>query len=55
MTEFILKSDTTFEAEDIDDAFLVLSEHFRKLNEGGLDSSDIFESGFITIKPINRN
>jgi len=53
--EFILKSDTTFEAEDIDDAFLVLSKHFRKLNEEGLEGSDIFESGFISVKPINRD
>lgn len=53
--EFILKSDTTFEASDVDDAFLVLSKHFRKLSEGGLDSSDIFESGFISIKPISED
>jgi len=43
MIKFRLYGEAIFFAEDIDDAFLKLSEHFRALCEGR--DSQLFESG----------
>ena len=53
--KFELLAKIRFEANDLDDAFLQLSEHFRKLSED--EKSDLFEveqggKGEISIKVI---
>ncbi len=50
--EFRLKADAISEAENIDDAFKKLGEHFISLCQDGGDAPDIFESGEIEISPI---
>lgn len=46
---FCLRAHATFEAENIDDAFIRLSKHFQDLVEQGVDGPDLFDSGEITI------
>ena len=49
---FKLEADCEFEAVNIDDAFLVLQEHFTRLfNEGCYDGTP-FKVGEINITPI---
>ena len=45
---FRFKGDFTFSAEDIDDAFARLSEHFTKIANG--EDSNLLESGEINIE-----
>ena len=53
MKTFMLKADTTFKAEDIDDAFLKLAEHFQCLHDRFSDECrDIFLSGKVDIQPV---
>ena len=57
MKTFMLKADTTFEAEDIDDAFLKLAEYFQCLHDrsGWIISDEcraIFLSGKVDIQPV---
>ena len=53
MKTFLFDAVATFEAEDLEDAFRKLSEHFRALAED--EDSDLFESETsITIKPIDE-
>lgn len=45
-----------FEADDIDDAFLKLAEHFRALGEAE-DTTDVpwfFETGSVSIQPVEE-
>ena len=50
---FKLEADCEFEAVNIDDAFFVLYEHFKRLfNEGDYDGTP-FKRGEIHIVPIN--
>lgn len=51
MKDFRIKADAVFEAEDIDDAFLVLAMHFLDLYRNSVDAKTIFEQGEVTIKP----
>ena len=49
--EFRIKADAIFEAENIDDAFLKLSEHFKEIEEKGNDAAeDFLKSGHILIE-----
>ena len=51
MKNFQLKAKIEFEAEDIDDAFLFLEEHFRALRLGEDPPRDL-SVGEINIEPI---
>ena len=53
MKTFRMKADVTFEAEDIDDAFEKMSNHFKNLI-WYIDFPLVFTSGEITIKPISE-
>jgi hypothetical protein len=48
--KFRLTADATFEAEDLDDAFAKLAEHFRRLSDAGSDGPEIITSGKISIR-----
>jgi len=43
--KFHLIADVKFEAENIDDAFAKLAEHFSDLAEHGTDTERLFEAG----------
>lgn len=52
---FKLKADAEFEAENIDDAFRILAEHFKNLSNGGdVDSDSELQmlGGSIEIYPL---
>ncbi len=49
MKTFIINAEATFQAEDIDDAFLKLRAHFNALLED--EESDLITSGSIRIRP----
>jgi hypothetical protein len=49
MKTFKLQADATFQAENIDDAFEKLSDHFRDLYLHGVDGESIVESGSISV------
>ncbi|MBI5634880.1 MAG: hypothetical protein HZA15_15540 [Nitrospirae bacterium] len=51
MKSFQLKADVTFEAENIDDAFLRLSKYFYELAEEGTDAETLFTTGQIEVRP----
>ena len=53
MKTFALRADCTFQAEDIEDAFKRLAEHFRALGAGE-DAPFILESGDISIEPAKH-
>ena len=48
---FKLKADAEFEADSIDDAFIVLAAHFIALEQSGIDAPEIINQGFIDIAP----
>jgi len=48
---FELKAGIIFEAKDIDDAFLKLSEHFRRLSQEEDYDESPFELGQIRVAP----
>jgi hypothetical protein len=48
---FRIRADATFAADNIDDAFTKLQEHFRALAEDGVDGRSILLSGCITVEP----
>lgn len=55
MKRFRLTADTTFEAKNIDDALLKLSEHFKRMGGDGSEPAEkefIFESVAIEISRI---
>ncbi len=47
MKTFVLKADIQFEAENIDDTFAKLAEHFSNVEE-----SNLFDGGEISVKPM---
>lgn len=49
--KFRLRADAVFEADDLDDAFRALSEHFEGLIESGENDLPM-ESGGIEIDPV---
>jgi len=51
MKRFILRADCSFDAEDLDDAFLRLSEHFRRLAEDENYEEGFIETGEIHLSP----
>ena len=53
MKTFRLKADTTFRAENIDDAFNILSEYFKALSTGNTEWASPFEDGEVTIEPTS--
>lgn len=53
MKTFRLNADVLFKAEDVEEALLVLAEHFYKTYTGQL--SDPFDSGEIIIKPAEHD
>jgi len=52
MKTFRLKADTTFRAENIDEAFEILSEYFKSLSSGEAEWTSPFEDGKIFIEPV---
>lgn len=52
MSQFKIKIDSTFEAENIDDAFFKLSQYFEYLY---LDTDDpqVFDSGEVIIEKVD--
>lgn len=50
MKKFRIKADATFWAEDIGDAFIKLSEHFKAMAEGG-DPSLFGPPSSVSIRP----
>jgi hypothetical protein len=50
--KFRIKADATFTAQNIDDALLVLSKHFKALAEKGVDSITALTSGEISVSPV---
>lgn len=54
MATFKIKADASFSADNIDDAFKVLSEHFSALADGNIDTKPVFETGEITIDKIKE-
>ena len=50
---FIFKADGVIEADDLDDAFAKLEAHFEYLQNTDLVDPMCFESGNISIEPIN--
>lgn len=52
MQKFTMKADIVFSAENLDDAFNKLSEHFIKLQQ--MEESDLIEKGQIEIKPKQK-
>jgi hypothetical protein len=54
MITFNIKANATFDAENIDDAFQKLSDHFKALAEEGLDGDDgqFIKHGAIEIAPV---
>ena len=51
---FRITADVTFEAEDIDDAFRVLAEHFHTLFKSGLQATEALGLGVMTIEPVPK-
>ena len=51
---FKLVADCEFKAENIDDAFMKLSEHFKDLAENGTDTPFLFTDGEAKIGQIFR-
>ncbi len=51
MTEFQLEIDVSFFAEDIDDAFAKLGEHFKALAEGRETELELELAGKMDIRP----
>lgn len=49
MIIFKMRADLEFEADNIDDAFKKLSEHFKNAEE-----SQLIEGGYIEINAINK-
>lgn len=49
MKEFRLEGDFLFDAQNIDDAFKKLVEHFQRMERG--EDSDLIKLGEIHIKP----
>jgi len=58
MKTFILKSEVYFDAENIDDAFLKLAEHFNNLVEVTENETNepktLFHNGEIEIYPVKE-
>ena len=54
MKRFILKADCSFDAENIDDACLKLSEHFRRLVQDDNYNEFFFVTGEIHLAPLNK-
>lgn len=54
MKTFRLKANITFEAEDIDNAFQRLSNHFKEEPDRELGESHFFKLGEIEVKPDER-
>lgn len=54
MKRFILKAHCSFDAENIDDAFLKLSEHFRRLAQDDNYDKFFFLSGEVHLVPLNK-
>ncbi len=54
---FVIKADSTFEAENIDDAFKKLANYFISMTLDNEESNDelFFDSGEITIHPLGKN
>jgi len=52
MREFRFTANFTFQASDIDNAFIRLSKHFRALAKG--EDSDLITLGEAHIEPVNR-
>jgi hypothetical protein len=52
--EFRLKADMTFEADDIDDAFLTLADHFTMLRLSYDTTPLELTSGEIDIHPVKE-
>jgi len=50
MKTFRLKADATFQAENLDDAFDILSDYFKNLASGDAAWTSPFEDGKITIE-----
>jgi len=50
--QFKINVNATFEADDIDDAFIKLSEHFKALNEEGIDAP-VLLYGQVLIEPVD--
>ena len=51
---FILKADCEFTADNLDDAFKLLEEHFRKLREDEDYDETPFLAGEIHIQPFKE-
>jgi hypothetical protein len=49
--KFIIKSDAVFEAEDIDDAFMRLSNYYADVSNQNI----LIESGYIEIFPLDSD
>ena len=49
---FRVVADATFEAENIDEAFVVLAYYFLGLALSEADDTTIFDSGTVEIKPV---
>ena len=54
MERFILKAHCSFDAENIDDACLKLSEHFRRLVQDDNYDKVFFATGEVHLVPLNK-
>jgi hypothetical protein len=50
---FRMKSDVSFEADSIDDAFAKLEAHFKMLHDPCYDDLSLFEGGSIDISKVD--
>ncbi len=55
MKTFRLKANVTLQAEDLDDAFRILSEYYAELARGEDDAPSPYGEGSITIEPDDPN
>ena len=53
MTKFIIKADAVFEAENLDDAFFKLSQHFKYLETLEGEDPQLIARGVVSIEKEN--
>jgi len=54
MIQFKIIANATFSANDIDDAFQRLADHFQRMADDSLDAESIIETGTIEIRPVDK-